>query len=53
MSRDSGNDSNIACEAIRMQDRLGRFIRAGFLGHATLSVVKRPQGLICGGETYG
>jgi len=45
--------SNIACGAIRTQGRPERANRTGFLGRAISSAVKRPRGLIFGGETYG
>jgi hypothetical protein len=46
-------NSNIAFGVIRMRGRPERIIRTGFLGRAIPSAVKRPRGLICGGETYG
>jgi hypothetical protein len=46
-------DSNIAGGAIRTQGRPERGIRNGFLGRAISRAVKRPRGLIFGGETYG
>jgi hypothetical protein len=53
MSKVSVEDSKFARGAIRRQGRPERAIRTGFLGRANTSAVKRPQGLICGGETYG
>jgi hypothetical protein len=45
--------SNIASGTVRTQGRPERAIRNGFIGRANSSAVKRPQGLICGGEMYG
>jgi hypothetical protein len=53
MRKDCVQDSRFAGGAIRRQDRPERGIRTGFLGRASSSAVKRPQGLICGGEVYG